>query len=217
MQLTSVIDKLEQKTMRLVNADELHDWIFENIDLVSYIPIAKKYAIIHNITEEVKSAINTLTDNGADAETLYMLVDLLHMKYIVLAYTDIDIKNISMTPEYYDIIKESGFYSIIKKIGGEDLLEFSEMYRIASGVYDFNMMNIIAASVNDMIKPEDVENVKNVFNELSEEKMAIIKDIVAFNNPAVANMYTQMQNAAMENADKVMKEKVKTSTSSLDG
>jgi len=30
-------------------------------------------------------------------------------------------------------------------------------------------------------------------------------------------MYTQMQNAAMENADKVMKEKVKTSTSSLDG
>lgn len=210
MTLKTVIDKLNQFKNKLVTKETLDNWLYENINIVNYIPVGSKYAHIHKVNETFTEEITEILNNKLDIELVFMRYDLHVLFDILLKYTDIEVAKEDKSPEYYDIMVETEFDRYLKLAIGNDFVKFVDAFERASGINEINTMNIIKGAIDNNITQDKIDALDKVFKKLSTKKNKdFIEDVMAYSNPAVKELMDGMRKSAMEEADKKMKEKYK--------
>lgn len=208
MTLKTVIDKLNQFRNKLIDKEALDSWLYENINISNYISVGNKYAHIHKVNETFTEEVAEVLNNKSDIELIFMQYDMHVLFDILLHYTDIVVTKEDKTPEYYDVMMETEFDRYLKLAIGNDCVKFMEAFEKVSGINEINTMNIIKSAIDNNISQEDIDNLDKVFKKLNTKKNKdFLEDVMAYSNPAVKELMNNMRKAALEDANKKMKEK----------
>lgn len=218
MTLKTIIDKLNQYKNKLIDKENLEGWLFENINISKYIPVATKYAYIHKVNEVFAEEITSILDNKTDIELVFIQYDMHVLFDILLKYTDITFEKEDRNPQYYDTMVETGFDCYLQLAIGNDSVKFIDAFEKASGINEINTMNIIKGAIDSNIKPEDIDNLNNVFKKINTKKNRdFLEDIMAYSNPAVKELMDNTRKMAADEAEKKMKEKYSKPEGDTDG
>ncbi len=208
MNFNDLHDKVAQYNTGLIEKEEIEKWLSENIKFETYIPIAKKYSLIHKINEQFSKEMSSIIEEKKDdIEIIYLIYDLTILFDIIFRYTNVVVEKDKRTVENYDFIVNSGVYDYFIKSIGADVFRFISIFERSSGINEINVTSIISGAISKNIKTEDIENLRNLFKGLSAKKIDAINKFAEFNNPAMKNLLDNVKIEAMKQTDETMKNK----------
>lgn len=208
MNFNDLHDKVAQYNTGLIEKEEIEKWLSENIKFETYIPIAKKYSLIHKINEQFSKEVSSIIEEKKDdIEIIYLIYDLTILFDIIFRYTNVVVEKDKRTVENYDFIVNSGVYDYFIKSIGSDVFRFISIFERSSGINEINVTSIISGAISKNIKTEDIENLRNLFKGLSAKKIDAINKFAEFNNPAMKNLLDNVKIEAMKQTDETMKNK----------
>lgn len=208
MNFNDLHDKVAQYNTGLIEKEEIEKWLSENIKFETYIPIAKKYSLIHKINEQFSKEVSSIIEEKKDdIEIIYLIYDLTILFDVIFRYTNVVVEKDKRTVENYDFIVNSGVYDYFIKSIGADVFRFISIFERSSGINEINVTSIISGAISKNIKAEDIENLRNLFKGLSAKKIDAINKFAEFNNPAMKNLLDNVKIEAMKQTDETMKNK----------
>lgn len=208
MNFNDLHDKVAQYNTGLIEKEEIEKWLSENIKFETYIPIAKKYSLIHKINEQFSKEVSSIIEEKKDdIEIIYLIYDLTILFDVIFRYTNVVVEKDKRTVENYDFIVNSGVYDYFIKSIGADVFRFISIFERSSGINEINVTSIISGAISKNIKTEDIENLRNLFKGLSAKKIDAINKFAEFNNPAMKNLLDNVKIEAMKQTDETMKNK----------
>lgn len=202
-------DKYSQYKNSLITFDEFDSWVYENIEIQQYIPVIKKYTMLHDIDETfAKECAEVMKMDRNNMEILFVMYDMTAIFDILFRYTNIDIQVDQRTTVNYDYMVSSGLFDYLKNKIGADYDKFVSMFEKASGINELNVIKVIEATLASSVKPEDIESLEKLFKGMTPKKIKLIEDFQEFNNPGIKLLYDNMKSAAMKEADEKMKKNI---------
>ena len=208
MNFNDLHDKVAKYNTGLIEKEEIEKWLSENIKFETYIPIAKKYSLIHKINEQFSKEVSSIIEEKKDdIEIIYLIYDLTILFDVIFRYTNVVVEKDKRTVENYDFIVNSGVYDYFIKSIGADVFRFISIFERSSGINEINVTSIISGAISKNIKTEDIENLRNLFKGLSAKKIDAINKFAEFNNPAMKNLLDNVKIEAMKQTDETMKNK----------
>jgi hypothetical protein len=199
-------DKMIQTSTGLLSKTDLYRWLDENIEVKNYIPISKKYSILQMFL--IDFTYDFLSDffsgnNSGGVEFLYMNYELYSTFTLLMAYIDVELKDKNVTPDNYDLIKQTGTFDYIVEHCKSDYNDFKSQCDRVVGIND---MSIIAKlneafeknpSVNEFT--DVMEKFDNIMKKKSvRENLKFINNINMFNNPLLSEAVEEIQKESVQ-------------------
>lgn len=169
-----------------------------------YIPILEKYSIANDLSKQIAAIIeNELLEKEFD--TVFVLS--VYEKNVVLRlfseYSKIDFSLEDYTYDNYDYLMSSGLINQIKAVTGGDFDELRRICDEVSGIKDIHVVNTLTSVLGKTPDAETFKNIKDIINnEISSEKLSILKYLIDFNDPQMKDIINKINNTA---AKEVMK------------
>lgn len=174
-------DKMIQKINGLVSKEDFYQWLDENIEVETYIPITKKYALINVFSNRFNTEI--YSDDGEISEIFNLIYDLESMFVFLFGYTDVFVRPKDRTVDNYDLIIKSGFFDYIMSFCKNDYLDLQKKCDRVCSIDNLILLNGLIKSLSQP-SVEDMEKIKNIINnEIDKDKLDVLKAIEEYNNP----------------------------------
>ena len=178
---TDLHDKLAQIVNGLISKEDLYQWLDENIEVKSYIPITQKYAMINIFSDRFNT--NVYNDSGELDELFNLMYDIESLFSFLFGYTDIFVRPKDRTADNYDLIIRSGFYDYMMQFCKSDYLDLiSKCDRVCS----IDNIVLLNGFVKSLTQPsvEDMERIRDIINnEIDKDKLDVLKAVEEYNNP----------------------------------
>lgn len=189
----TVYEKCVDKISGKISDMKFEKFLDDNVIVKDYIKIANKRSLIDTF-----HIVNNGDMDFSDLTFTYEIYSVLHMLF---SYTNINITSDEISEQNYDAVMESGLYWYIKSMCEED---YNVLYNMMYNSLSFKNYQIMRMFEENY----DVDGVERILNnttgalrEIDEEKLALMKDIMDFNNPAL-NKIKDMVYDATESAIK---------------
>ena len=174
-------DKMIQKINGLVSKEDFYQWLDENIEVETYIPITKKYALINVFSNRFNTEI--YSDDGEISEIFNLIYDLESMFVFLFGYTDVFVRPKDRTVDNYDLIIKSGFFDYIMGFCKNDYLDLQKKCDRVCSIDNLILLNGLVKSLSQP-SVEDMEKIKDIINnEIDKDKLDVLKAIEEYNNP----------------------------------
>lgn len=191
------------------NIDDFMQYCGDNIEVIDYMPIGRKYAIIDmfgaGFTYVIESMLN---------EHSYSFSDVL-MEYEMKKMFDVFFKytNIQFDIEYensmeYDLIHQSYFYTYVMQFCSGDYEQLCKELDTVIGINDFSIINTFNNKLN-IPTVDDMNRMQDIINSLDTEKLVQIAEITKMNNPLVNSVANIIKQEANKNTVEKLKEERK--------
>lgn len=181
--------EIKDKYAELNNPSEFFIWLSQNIKIIRYVPIVRKYAKIKILsTMFLDEFVGELVLNidKLDNEYAFMRYDTYVMFNLLFEYTDIEIEQDNITSENYDFVNTSGLFEHIMRSCANDYMEFKGMCDRAIGINNLT----IVSKLNDVF--EEHFNTDSMLEGLSEMKRL-------FKSKKVNDLINKINNIEMSN------------------
>lgn len=189
-------DKLAQRKMGLITKENLYSWLDENMEVTSYLPITKKYAICKLFSDKFQEQVKNNEDQ--DQDYIYLLYDLNCLFTLLFSYTDMIVISKHRTLVNYDLIIESGLYDYILSFCKEDYLRLVEKCDRVTGIDNLSTFMYFSTAIGKQPSVEEFERIKDIVNnELDKDKLDIIKVLQEYNNPMMKKIIDNVSKDAV--------------------
>lgn len=201
-------DKMIQKINGLVSKEDFYQWLDENIEVETYIPITKKYALINVFSNRFNTEI--YSDDGEISEIFNLIYDLESMFVFLFGYTDVFVRPKDRTVDNYDLIIKSGFFDYIMSFCKNDYLDLQKKCDRVCSIDNLILLNGLIKSLSQP-SVEDMEKIKNIINnEIDKDKLDVLKAIEEYNNPFLKKV---IDSVSKKEAAEIMKNNNRKSSS----
>lgn len=180
VKFSSIKEKYEKKEKNEITQEELNQYFLDNIKVSDYITLNTKRIMTDFFFLKIE-------DSQEDFVQLSYQFELFSIMIILILYTNIELEEDDVIPESYDIIIESKLYDYIKFYCEEDFIRFVNM---AERAIQFKTTKIIDefGALDENTLDNGINKLKELFGEMKQEDLTLMKDIVSFNDPALLNL-----------------------------
>lgn len=190
-------DKMFQSKSGLISKEDFFEWVGKNIEINTYIPITKKYALIRIFSDKFSDMVNNDLENE-DNDYIFLIYDINQVFVLLFAYTDMIILSQNRTIDNYDLIMESGLFDYIMKFCEKDYKLLIEKCDKVTGINDLNILKQFVSSIGNQPTVEDMKKIRDIINnEIDSDKLEIIKAVQEYNNPALKKIVDITSNKVM--------------------
>lgn len=196
-------DKLVQRVNGLLSSEDLCDWLDNNIEIKSYIPINKKYALISIFSDRFHDILNSNHVEESTDEFLYLMYDIETMFTFLFAYTDIIPLQKHRTSENYDLVYKSRFFNYILEFCEEDYDNLLKKCDRVSGIESLFMANQMIKGLQQP-SVEEWEVIKDTINSIDTENLKVLKSVQEYNDPMMKKI---ISSTSKDEIKKVMSKK----------
>lgn len=194
---------LEMATKRCdfkISEEEFINWLDENIEVNTYIPITMKYAVASIFSNNLKDVEEI---DKSDLNICYfMMYDIGIMFDVLFRYIDVTALPDDKTSYNYDIFCKSGLKEYILNICKEDYNELVQICDRITAINQFALISSLSSFINPIPTTEDIDKIVNLFNnQLDKEKLQLVKDINLLNDP---KMNKVLENIKKQSINEIM-------------
>nr|DAT69641.1 MAG TPA: hypothetical protein [Caudoviricetes sp.]DAT69713.1 MAG TPA: hypothetical protein [Caudoviricetes sp.] len=202
-------DVMAQRNNGLISKEKFSLWLDENLKLIRYIPLAKKYAIIGIFSNRIKNGMGEEGEYNTDAVLLYY--DLNQLFDLLFAYTNVPISTKDRSLDNYDLIMTSGFFSYVYNYCGGDYEDLVRKCDNATGINTVCIMEQIVQAIGKQPTVSEMRQMANIINnDIDKDKLELIKTIQEYDNPLMKKVVNSIsEQSAREVMNKVSKNEEK--------
>lgn len=208
MNFNDLIDKLTQRKLNLITAQDLVQWLSDNVKVIPYISLSKKYSIASMIKNSYRQLVSNEDMDDFSLEYINLQYDVISAFYILFAYIDMVVPIDKMTIENYDLIMSSGFSNYIMCYAGDDYKDFVAKCEKLTGIRDLEILHEFMTQIAERFDISNIQEIHKELNKLDMRKLGLIESVARFNDPLTAEVADTLKVAAREKA----KEEMKTDT-----
>ena len=208
MNFNDLIDKLTQRKLNLITAQDLVQWLSDNVKVTPYISLSKKYSIASMIKNSYRQLVSNEDMDDFSLEYINLQYDVISTFYILFAYIDMVVPMDKMTIENYDLIMSSGFSNYIMCYAGDDYKDFVAKCEKLTGIRDLEILHEFMTQIAERFDISNIQEIRKELNKLDMRKLGLIESVARFNDPLTAEVADTLKVAAREKA----KEEMKTNT-----
>lgn len=208
MNFNDLIDKLTQRKLNLITAQDLVQWLSDNVKVTPYISLSKKYSIASMIKSSYRQLVSNEDMDDFSLEYINLQYDVISTFYILFAYIDMVVPMDKMTIENYDLIMSSGFSNYIMCYAGDDYKDFVAKCEKLTGIRDLEILHEFMTQIAERFDISNIQEIRKELNKLDMRKLGLIESVARFNDPLTAEVADTLKVAAREKA----KEEMKTNT-----
>lgn len=208
MNFNDLIDKLTQRKLNLITAQDLVQWLSDNVKVIPYISLSKKYSIASMIKNSYRQLVSNEDMDDFSLEYINLQYDVISAFYILFAYIDMVVPIDKMTIENYDLIMSSGFSNYIMCYAGDDYKDFVAKCEKLTGIRDLEILHEFMTQIAERFDISNIQEIRKELNKLDMRKLGLIESVARFNDPLTAEVADTLKVAAREKA----KEEMKTDT-----
>lgn len=164
--------------------------VIENLTVVKYIPIIKKYAIIGAFSNHLNEVLlDTDKSSVSQLQGYYITYDI-GLKFTILSsYCNIIIGEDEKTSENYDLVMQSGFYDMILEKCHDDVKKFIEISDRVVGINNTWILNELNTIFCDTVNVQNMEQIMTILNdENNKEMLQKVQDVQLLANPALGKI-----------------------------
>jgi len=205
MNFNDLIDKLTQRKLNLITAQDLVQWLSDNVKVIPYISLSKKYSIASMIKNSYKQFVSNEDMDDFSLEYINLQYDVISTFYILFAYIDTVVPMDKMTIENYDLIMSSGFSNYIMCYAGDDYKDFVAKCEKLTGIRDLEILHEFMTQVAERFDISNIQEIRKELNKLDMRKLGLIESVARFNDPLTAEVADTLKVAAREKAKEEMK------------
>lgn len=205
MNFNDLIDKLTQRKLNLITAQDLVQWLSDNVKVTPYISLSKKYSIASMIKNSYKQLISNEDMDDFSLEYINLQYDVISAFYILFAYIDMVVPIDKMTIENYDLIMSSGFSNYIMCYAGDDYKDFVAKCEKLTGIRDLEILHEFMTQIAERFDISNIQEIRKELNKLDMRKLGLIESVARFNDPLTAEVADTLKVAAREKAKEEMK------------
>lgn len=191
------------------NIDDFMQYCGDNIEVIDYMPIGKKYGLIDifamGFTYTIEDMLNDHVSTFADILMEYELRKLFN---IFFAYTNIEFDYEYRNSMEYDLIHQSYFYTYVMQFCHDDYVSFCNELDVVVGIKDMSIINTFNKKLN-VTTVEDVKEMEKIINSLDVEKLKAVSDIIQMNDPLTKQVGDIIRKDAQNNTVDKLKEQRK--------
>nr|DAF83956.1 MAG TPA: hypothetical protein [Caudoviricetes sp.] len=206
MNFNDLIDKLTQRKLNLITAQDLVQWLSDNVKVTPYISLSKKYSIASMIKNSYKQLISNEDMDDFSLEYINLQYDVISAFYILFAYIDMVVPIDKMTIENYDLIMSSGFSNYIMCYAGDDYKDFVAKCEKLTGIRDLEILHEFMTQIAERFDISNIQEIRKELNKLDMRKLGLIESVARFNDPLTAEVADTLKVAAREKAKEEMKD-----------
>lgn len=206
MNFNDLIDKLTQRKLNLITAQDLVQWLSDNVKVTPYISLSKKYSIASMIKNSYKQLISNEDMDDFSLEYINLQYDVISAFYILFAYIDMVVPIDKMTIENYDLIMSSGFSNYIMCYAGDDYNDFVAKCEKLTGIRDLEILHEFMTQIAERFDISNIQEIRKELNKLDMRKLGLIESVARFNDPLTAEVADTLKVAAREKAKEEMKD-----------
>lgn len=208
MNFNDLLDKLTQRKLNLITGQELVQWLSENVKVIPYIPLSKKYGIASLIKQQYRELVSAEDMDDFSLEYVNLQYDVISTFYILLAYVDIAAPMDKMTIENYDILMSTGFSNYIMCYAGDDYKDFVTKCEKLTGIRDLEILNEFMTEIGQRLDISNIQEIRKELNKMDMRKLGLIESVAKLNDPITTEVADTLKAAAHEKAKEEMKAKV---------
>lgn len=208
MNFNDLIDKLTQRKLNLITAQDLVQWLSDNVKVTPYISLSKKYSIASMIKNSYRQLVSNEDMDDFSLEYINLQYDVISTFYILFTYIDMVVPMDKMTIENYDLIMSSGFSNYIMCYAGDDYKDFVAKCEKLTGIRDLEILHEFMTQIAERFDISNIQEIRKELNKLDMRKLGLIESVARFNDPLTAEVADTLKVAAREKA----KEEMKTNT-----
>lgn len=208
MNFNDLIDKLTQRKLNLITAQDLVQWLSDNVKVTPYISLSKKYSIASMIKNSYRQLVSNEDMDDFSLEYINLQYDMISAFYILFAYIDMVVPMDKMTIENYDLIMSSGFSNYIMCYAGDDYKDFVAKCEKLTGIRDLEILHEFMTQIAERFDISNIQEIRKELNKIDMRKLGLIESVARFNDPLTAEVADTLKVAAREKA----KEEMKTNT-----
>lgn len=208
MNFNDLIDKLTQRKLNLITAQDLVQWLSDNVKVTPYISLSKKYSIASMIKNSYRQLVSNEDMDDFSLEYINLQYDVISAFYILFAYIDMVVPIDKMTIENYDLIMSSGFSNYIMCYAGDDYKDFVAKCEKLTGIRDLEILHEFMTQIAERFDISNIQEIRKELNKLDMRKLGLIESVARFNDPLTAEVADTLKVVAREKA----KEEMKTDT-----
>lgn len=205
MNFNDLIDKLTQRKLNLITAQDLVQWLSDNVKVTPYISLSKKYSIASMIKNSYRQLVSNEDIDDFSLEYINLQYDVISTFYILFAYVDMVVPMDKMTIENYDLIMSSGFSNYIMCYAGDDYKDFVAKCEKLTGIRDLEILHEFMTQVAERFDISNIQEIRKELNKLDMRKLGLIESVARFNDPLTAEVADTLKVAAHEKAKEEMK------------
>lgn len=160
-------------------ASNNEDWT-KKVRVRPYIPIVEKGTVCRKYMLDFE-----MMNNGiSDSVFLALQQELLWKFDVLFEYTNVSIEKEDKTYANYDLCTTYGIFDYIHKLCETDYVKMRNMIDKSTGIEN---VNTVFTLLSGFALDETVKSLKETVSQLKDEKLIEqLNDLVAFNNPALA-------------------------------
>lgn len=208
MNFNDLIDKLTQRKLNLITAQDLVQWLSDNVKVTPYISLSKKYSVASMIKNSYRQLVSNEDMDDFSLEYINLQYDVISAFYILFAYIDMAVPIDKITIENYDLIMSSGFSNYIMCYAGDDYKDFVAKCEKLTGIRDLEILHEFMTQIAERFDISNIQEIRKELNKLDMRKLGLIESVARFNDPLTAEVADTLKVAAREKA----KEEMKTDT-----
>lgn len=205
MNFNDLIDKLTQRKLNLITAQDLVQWLSDNVKVTPYISLSKKYSIASMIKNSYRQLVSNEDMDDFSLEYINLQYDVISTFYILFAYIDMVVPMDKMTIENYDLIMSSGFSNYIMCYAGDDYKDFVAKCEKLTGIRDLEILHEFMTQIAERFDISNIQEIRKELNKLDMRKLGLIESVARFNDPLTAEVADTLKVAAREKAKEEMK------------
>lgn len=209
MIFNDLIDKLTQRKLNLITAQDLVQWLSDNVKVSPYISLSKKYSIASMIKNSYRQLVSNEDMDDFSLEYINLQYDVISTFYILFTYIDMVVPMDKMTIENYDLIMSSGFSNYIMCYAGDDYKDFVAKCEKLTGIRDLEILHEFMTQVAERFDISNIQEIRKELNKLDMRKLGLIESVARFNDPLTAEVADTLKVAAREKAKEEKKANTK--------
>lgn len=195
--LKSILNKYKKKE---ITKEDYNIFLNKNIIVDSYIPIAKKYAMINSFCSEINKVIFDIGEsNSTEIELYYLNYDINIVFSLLFGYTNIIISGDERNIENYDLIITSGFFDYVYEKCGKDYDDIVKKCNRLNGIDNLWVLSKLDEIFCNNANVKNMEKIKDIINnEIDKDKLKFINSISEINNPKMKDFLNNLEKSTVE-------------------
>lgn len=211
MTFNDLLDKLTQRKLNLVTAQELTQWLTDNLKVKNYIPLAQKYSVAGTIKRAYQQSLPEDPDDF-NIQFANLRYDIISTFYILLSYVDVPVDEDKLTIDSYDLLISSGFYNYIMCYAGSDYNDFVAKCERLTGIRDLEITHEFMIQLGQKLDVSNFEQMRKEINKIDMRKLGLLESVAKLNDPLTAEVAATLRTTAHE---KIKEESKKRAESNI--